>query len=326
MKSPEKPLQFRFSTDALPERERLPYFREAFGRSFMRLDLGPYDGHPLRYVATVHEFAGLGVISGQTNGHIARRTQSLLTDGHDDFVFATNLSGFSLPSQVGRGFRMETGAAVLLSGSDVGAKDYPVPSDFLTLRIPRRFLNGMAVKPDDALARPIPADTKALRLLVDYVQFALKNRHLESPELRRLFATYVCDLVALAVGATQDAANVAYGRGVRAARLRAIKSDIRAHLRQQSLSTSAVAARQGITPVYVRKLLESEGMSFSKFVLDQRLELARQMLTDARFMDRSIAMVASLAGFGDLSYFNRTFRRRFNCTPSDVRARPDETS
>jgi hypothetical protein len=33
----------------------------------------------------VHEFDGLGVISGRTNGHICRRSQPLLTDGNDDF-------------------------------------------------------------------------------------------------------------------------------------------------------------------------------------------------------------------------------------------------
>src|SRR5262249_44100849 len=35
---------------------------------------------------------------------------------------------------------------------------------------------------------------------------------------------------------------------------------------------------------------------------------------------RSITSVAFDAGFGDLSYFNRTFRRRFGDTPSGVRS------
>ena len=34
-----------------------------------------------------------------------------------------------------------------------------------------------------------------------------------------------------------------------------------------------------------------------------------------------ISAVAFDAGFGDLSYFNRTFRRRYDAAPSDVRAR-----
>jgi AraC-like DNA-binding protein len=33
-----------------------------------------------------------------------------------------------------------------------------------------------------------------------------------------------------------------------------------------------------------------------------------------------VSSVAFEVGFGDLSYFNRTFRRRFGATPSDVRA------
>jgi AraC-like DNA-binding protein len=44
------------------------------------------------------------------------------------------------------------------------------------------------------------------------------------------------------------------------------------------------------------------------------------MLTDPRFADRSIASVAFDARFGDVSYFNRSFRRRFGVTPSEIRA------
>jgi AraC-like DNA-binding protein len=33
----------------------------------------------------------------------------------------------------------------------------------------------------------------------------------------------------------------------------------------------------------------------------------------------SITAIAFDAGFGDLSYFNRTFRRRYGATPSDIR-------
>jgi AraC-like DNA-binding protein len=314
----------QFSTDFVPVRERISYFREALGRSFTRLDLGPYDDRPVRYEATVHGFDGLGVIWGRTNGHIGRRTQPLLTDGNDDFIFGTVLSGASLPSQVGREFRMDAGAAVLLSCGDVGAKDYPVPTEFLTLRIARRLLNGMAVKPEDALVRPIPANTEALRLLVDYIRLTLRNRQLASPELRRLFTAHIQDLVALAVGATRDAANIAYGRGVRAARLSAIKSDIIGGLDDEGLGIAAIARRRGVTPRYVQMLFESEGGTFTEFVLEQRLTHAYRMLVSSRHDNRTIAAIAFETGFGNLSYFNRAFRRRFGMTPSDARhARSD---
>jgi AraC-like DNA-binding protein len=309
----------QLSTDLVPERDRLPYFREALGRSFTRLDLGPYDDRPVRYEATVHGFDGLGVIWGRTNGNIGRRTQPLLTDGNDDFIFGTVLSGCSLPSQVGREFRMDAGAAVLLSCGDVGAKDYPVPTEFLTLRIARRLLNGMAARPEDALARPIPANTEALRLLVDYIQPTLKNRQLASPELRRLFAAHISDLVALAVGATRDGANIAYGRGMRAARLQAAKAFITRNIRHSDLSARAVAAHLGVTPRYVHVLFETEGLSCDKFVIERRLERAYGMLFDSRHPDRTITAIAFTVGFSDLSHFNRAFRRHFGMTPSEVR-------
>jgi AraC-like DNA-binding protein len=309
----------QFSTDAVPARERLSYFREALGRSFTRLDLGPCDDRPLHYKATAHGFDGLGVIWGRTNGHIGRRTQSLLTDGNDDFILGTILSGCSLPSQVGREFRMDAGSAVLLSCGDVGAKDYPVPTEFLTLRIPRRLLNGMAAKPEDELARPIAANTEALRLLVDYVQTTLKNRQLQSPELRRLFAGHICDLVALVVGATRDAANIAYSRGIRAARLQAAKAFITRNIRRADLSAKTVAIHLGVTPRYVHLLFETENLSFNKFVIKRRLVRAYEMVFDSQRSDRTITAIAFAAGFSDLSHFYREFRRRYGMTPSEAR-------
>ena len=37
--------------------------------------------------------------------------------------------------------------------------------------------------------------------------------------------------------------------------------------------------------------------------------------------DRTGSAIAYAAGFADLSHFNRSFRQRYRCTPSNVRAR-----
>jgi AraC-like DNA-binding protein len=88
--------------------------------------------------------------------------------------------------------------------------------------------------------------------------------------------------------------------------------------RDQSLGT--VAVRHGISPIYVRKLFEGQGSSFSEFVLGERLARVHRVLSDPRMSARPISAVAMEAGFGDLSYFNRAFRRRYGASPSDVRA------
>jgi AraC-like DNA-binding protein len=78
-----------------------------------------------------------------------------------------------------------------------------------------------------------------------------------------MMAGHLQDLAVLAIGATRDAAMVAGGRGVPAARLRAIKADIAKNLTDRHLSIDAVAARHGITPRYVSMLFDGDATTFS---------------------------------------------------------------
>jgi len=107
--------------------------------------------------------------------------------------------------------------------------------------------------------------------------------------------------------------------GLRAARLGAIKNDILGNLRQYGQSIHGLAGRHGISVGYLRQLFAAEGTTFTKFVLQQRLETAHYMLCDPGFANRSISAIAVEAGFGDLAGFNRAFRRHFGVTASDVR-------
>ncbi|WP_216074502.1 hypothetical protein, partial [Acinetobacter baumannii] len=64
------------------------------------------------------------------------------------------------------------------------------------------------------------------------------------PQLGRLSATHIYDLMALAIGATNEGREIARLRGVRAARLEAIKADL---IRRPALDLDRLAARQGIS-------------------------------------------------------------------------------
>jgi transcriptional regulator GlxA family with amidase domain len=54
-------------------------------------------------------------------------------------------------------------------------------------------------------------------------------------------------------------------------------------------------------------------------VTERRLQRAYAMLTDRRFAHLRIIDIALAVGFGDISHFNRMFRRRFGDSPSGVR-------
>ena len=87
-----------------------------------------------------------------------------------------------------------------------------------------------------------------------------------------------------------------------------------------AVGIEAVAARQGVTPRSIQRLFEREGSTFSSFKLEHQLACARRMLSSRQYAGWTIGAVAFAAGFGDLSYFNRSFRRAFGATPSDIRA------
>ena len=75
----------------------------------------------------------------------------------------------------------------------------------------------------------------------------------------------------------------------------------------------------GVTPRYVQRLFESDGTTFSEFLVGQRLARAHRLLCEPNLGHMAISEIAYDAGFGDLSYFNRRFRRLYGLTPRDVR-------
>jgi AraC-like DNA-binding protein len=191
---------------------------------------------------------------------------------------------------------------------------------YVSIGLPRRVLVPLVPHSEDVLRRPITKDNEALRLLRTYVNAVGETPAPITPELRRLIVAHIRDLVALMIAATPHAAAISQAWSVRDTRLRAIKADITAHLREHGFNVGTVAARQHVSTRYVQMLFKSEGTTFSHFVLDQRLALAHRMLTVSRYDGWTICAIAMEAGFGDLSYFDHAFRRRYAASPSEVRA------
>jgi AraC-like DNA-binding protein len=110
-------------------------------------------------------------------------------------------------------------------------------------------------------------------------------------------------------------------RGVKAARLQAILAEVARRFSDPDFDLDNVAGALGLSRRYVQKLLdEGTGKSFTEHLAGRRLERALAMLTDPCHLHLAIIDIAFGVGFGDVSHFNRTFRRRFGETPSGVRA------
>ena len=308
---------FYFSTDALPERDRVAVWREQFGRKIARYDFEPL-GNPFHGHVAVHAVSGLGLATVDHSPMRIMRTRELLTDGDDDLILQISKTG-SVASQLGREITNAPGDAMLNSNSDVGTFVSPsADSRCVLLALSRRRLRPLLGDFDRALMLRVPAATPALKLLKAYIG-GFSGEPALSIDLEETVIGHIYELVALAIGSKRQTIDSTNGLGVRAARLHAAKKLALRHLGSQSLSPVMIAAHLGVTARYVHMLFEDEDASFGAFVLSKRLERAYRMLRDPRFNGLSISAISFDVGFGDLSHFNRSFRRRFGCTPSDVR-------
>jgi AraC-like DNA-binding protein len=310
-----------FSLENIPANERLPVFREVFGRAVLKYDLEPLPDIPFDIDLKFQALPGLMMMSGRAHGSRNRRTlETLAADPTDDIGMIVNLRGPHLVTHGGQELVLRDGEAALVSLGEVCSFTHRPPGDILALRVPRNQFAPLVNGVDDCYMRRIPSATPALRLLTDYIKLVQGNQTSVAPELQHLVAEHVHDLMAVMVGATRDAAASAEGRGLRAARLHAIKQDIIRNIDQPDLSVATIAARHRCTPRFIQRLFEAEQTTFTDYVLSQRLARAHRMLTDPRRAGEKISSIAFDAGFADVSYFNRAFRQHYGDTPSGVRA------
>jgi AraC-like DNA-binding protein len=310
---------FRISTAAFPDRDRTEGFRETWGRTILQIEMEPLTrGEQIDVAMAISLFPELRIADGRAS-RVRCRHLARLAD-NDDFIFTVVRSGAVTWNRGDREASVSTGEAVLTAIGETATYVGHTPARLLNFRFNRQKLSARLCHAEDAIVRAVPRDNQALRLLKDYVGVLNDEQALATPSLRLAVDDHLHDLIALALGATRDAGELARGRGVRFARFRAIKADIAANIMRRDLSVASVAARHGISPRYIRALFMDAGTTFTDFVLHQRLARVHRLLTDLHADRRAISVIAYDSGFGDLSYFNHAFRRRYGATPSDIRA------
>lgn len=309
----------RFSTRDVPERDRVAGWREFYGRSVLRADVTPLPGQELHADVTMQALPDLRIVSASLSAMRYERSHEFVADGNDDLSLVMPCAELGVMTQRGRDVALN-GGAFLMSAADAALMICPEPTSFLCLHMPRAALAPLVSNIDDAVMRSIPGNIEAVRLLVNYVIVVMQGQLIAAPGLQHLTAAHIHDLVALAIGATRDGTALAEGRGLHAARLSAIKADINNHLGDTELTVTTVALRHRLSPRHIQRLFAGEGTTFSDFVLNQRIARAHRHLNDPRHGHLSISAIAFDVGFGDLSYFNRTFRRRYGASPSEIRA------
>nr|WP_264185766.1 AraC family transcriptional regulator [Roseicella aerolata] len=102
------------------------------------------------------------------------------------------------------------------------------------------------------------------------------------------------------------------------ARLERARQAIRQNLRSPTLTPKRLCRLIGMSRSQIYRLFEPMG-GVARYIQAERLREAHCALADAD-NTRDIHEIAEDLGFFDASAFSRTFRRRYGCKPSEVRA------
>jgi AraC-like DNA-binding protein len=308
-----------FSYAGVPKGQKYEAWREEFCRRFCQLDVEPGTAERIECTVEVTKIGSLSFGAAQGTSGSFLRTPDLLSDGCDDLVLVTAVTGDILTAQRGRTVELRPTQACLMSLDDVAECGLSQGARFTALRIPRRELVGICGEAEDKLSKPLAGSHRIREIVADY--FALCAAKAASIDAlgQHTMARHMTELVGLLLRTDVNEAMPSLQDGYAAARLQLIQTQMLKRLSDGNLTIHSLARLVGLSPKQIQRLFGATNFTFSEFLLEQRLLLAHRQLSAAGARGNKISAIAYDVGFGDLSYFNRSFRSRFGMTPSEWR-------
>ena len=291
-------------------------WREVTCRAFCGVDIQPSEGEAIDCRLRIDPIGALVLAAPSGLSAQFSRTREILGDGCDDLVLVEAQWGRVPLLQGDKVIEMQGGQLCLTDMSVLGSISHGPRGGFRTLRIPRQALLAVAPRAEDHLSIAV-SDNDVLRETISGYQTLCAS---QAPCLdaagQHLMAQHLVDLVALLFTTRKGPGEP----GRASAQLDLIRADALRDLGNPALALANLVRRHGLSERQAQRLFEQSENTFTEFVLEQRLLLARKLVTDPTQRHRKISDVAHMSGFSDLSYFNRAFRKRFGVSPTEMRA------
>jgi AraC-like DNA-binding protein len=306
------------STDNWSVPDRFDAWRDEFALRIAHVDVDTPDKQAFLADINVLPLPSVTISKTTVAPCSLTRTPGLLRDGDDGLVFILCLEGEADIRFGNDHVHLRPGNGTLVSNHRIGGFFSTAKATTCSIRIDRDLARQFAPSLDEVLVRETRRGDPSLHILRSYLEVLLASDGL-SASMVALADNQIRELLTHIINPAGDLARSGSYGGIKAARLQAVLRDIALRIADPQLSAAAVGRRLGLSERYVQLLLEGAGFSFSTYVRELRLDRARQMLRDPLLMDKRIIDICELAGFSDLSHFNRTFRARFGQTPKDAR-------
>lgn len=288
-------------------------------RKLIKTEFSPLPGHDFMIDASLRVLSGFRYGFGTFGPSIIRRTRELAATENQDYYLIVNLEGPLVATTADGEISLDAGEGIFLPCNSGATFERPQTGRLLCARFERAFILSRIPDVKNHVGSRIGPGLEALRLFTSYLTDLDDEQSLSTPELRALVVTHVYELFALALKASLDASHSTSMPGSHSELFRAITRYIVNNLAERDLAIATVASENRISVRRLQRVFESEGLTFSQFVTQQRLQRVYDALMDVRQANLSVSSIALANGFGDVSHFNKVFRAHFGRAPSDVR-------
>ncbi len=241
------------------------------------------------------------------------------TDDIANIFVTTLISGEAQVEQDENEFSLTPGEFAILSQKERFQLNFKKDSRYILVQIPEEiFFERMAGR-DNQVFEPtklhntglVPVIVNLLKsLMVEIDKMSETDQYTLTNTLLEL--TWACIRASTTQQKTQQ-------HDSQVKLLRRIMAYMELNYADCELTPKTVASANGISIRYLHRLFQQSGMAVSKWIWERRLKATREDLTDPTKMSMRVSEIAFLHGFNDPAHFSRSFRERYNISPSKLR-------
>lgn len=242
----------------------------------------------------------------------------LSNDGAESFILLVSRKSRIEISHRGRSFIVGPGSGTIMRSSEPGILSCQCSFSFFSFSFPVEYSLGRQNTVASQTGRLIGKANRVLLFIRDYIR-QMELRGGAEDLVRETACRHLIELTGLLAELNSRAGN-GCADAATAARVASVRDRIATHAGDPNLSLSLVAKAERVSTRYLQHIIERSGDTFTGMVKRVRLETAWSLLADSAKWNLRIIDIATLAGFSDISHFNRSFREHYGQTPRDVRA------
>jgi AraC family transcriptional regulator, positive regulator of tynA and feaB len=288
---------------------------EDLADAFVRLEPRKIAEQPFQGTISRTDVASIQISRVEATKHVVMRLRSHIARSISDVYFVNlQLDG------VGR--YTQRGHEQICGPGDLAVVDTTEPFEIANCRnfslfcfaVPRRLLpSALAERPRFRLSAT-EAGRALSRTLAGHAELCLRSE--PNSGISGFGAQHVVDLISHAPGIFEERPPERAGRSVL---LSMMIDHIERHADDPELGAATLALKFHCSQRYVHKLFATTGRSLGEHINALRILVCTRNLLDHAHRRATIAEIAFNAGFRDISYFNRLFKRSSGLAPREFR-------